>query len=142
MLWPNMANLSAENAKREREKMLKNVLSGQRLTFIQGALLVVGVVGVFSVLSIWAPVSVLLLALVIIAFAGGASLGKGAAMLVPAAVVVVVARAELVAAHPVEVRTFLFGGIVFVIVLGVVALVGARVRGLLHRLSTGRQPSG
>jgi hypothetical protein len=122
--------------------MAKSILSGRRLTFIQGVLLVVGVVSVFSVLSIWAPVNVLLLALVVIAFAGGASLGKGAAILAPAAVVVVVVRAELVAAHPVEVRTFLFGGIVFVIVLGVVALVGARVRRLLGRLSTGQQPSG
>lgn len=137
-----MANLSPENAKGKHETMSKNILNGQRLTFIQGVLLVVGVVGVFSVLSIWAPVSVLLLALVIIAFAGGVGLGKGAAILVPAAVVVVLVRAELVAAHPVEVRSFLFGGIVFVIVLGVVALVGARVRRLLGRLSTGQQPSG
>jgi hypothetical protein len=122
--------------------MPKHILSGQRLTFIQGTLLVVAVVGVFSVLSIWAPVNVLLLALAIIAFAGGVSLGKGAAMLVPAAVVVVIARAGLVAAHPVEVRTFLFGGIVFVIGLGVVALVGVWVRRLLPRPSTGQQPSG
>jgi glycerol-3-phosphate acyltransferase PlsY len=137
-----MANLSPENAKKNVERMQKNLLTGQRLTFIQGTLLVVGVVGVFSVLSIWAPVSVLLFALVIIAFVGGASLGKGAAILVPAAVVIVIVRAELVAAHPVEVRTFLFGGIVFVIMLGVVALVGVRVRRLLRRLSTGQQPSG
>jgi hypothetical protein len=121
--------------------MAKRILIGRRLTFMRSVLLVVGVIGVFSVLSIWAPVSVLLFALVIIAFVGGVSLGKGAAILVPAAVVAVLTRAELVAAHPVGVRTFLFGGIVFLIVLGAVALVGARVRRLLNRLSTGQQPS-
>jgi hypothetical protein len=113
--------------------MSKNVISGQRLTFIQGALLVISIVGVFGVLSIWAPVGVLLIALVLIAFAGGAGLGKVAAVLVPATVVAIVVRAELIAAHPVEVRTFLLGGIVIVIVLGVGALAGARVRGLLRR---------
>jgi hypothetical protein len=139
--WPNTANSSPGTAK-HMKAMSTYVLGARRFRFIQAALLVVSVVGVFSVLSIWAPVSVLLLALVIIAFVGGASLGKGAAILVPAAVVVVVVRAELVAAHPVEVRTFLFGGIVFVIVLSVVALVGVRVRRLLRRLSAGQQPSG
>jgi hypothetical protein len=125
-----------------KNKTSTHVLDKPGIAFIQAALITVGVVGVFGVLSIWAPVSILLLALVIIAFAGGASLGKGAAILVPAAVVVIVVRAELVATHPVEVWTFLFGGIVFLIVLSIVALIGARLRRLLGRLSTGQQPSG
>lgn len=124
------------------KRMSRNITGGQRLTCTRGTLLVLSVVGVFGVLSVWAPVSVLLIALVVIAFAGGAGLGKRAAVIVPAAVVVIVVRAELVAAHPVEVRTFLLGGTVIVIVLGVVALVGARVRRLLDRLYAGQQPSG
>lgn len=124
------------------ERIQKKLTSVKRPAFIRSALLVIGVIGIFGVLSIWAPVSVLLIALVVIAFVGGASLGKGAAILVPVAVVVIVARAEFVTARPVEVQTFLLGGIVFLLLLSMVALVGARVRRVGRRPSAGRRPSG
>src|SRR6202035_5159049 len=53
----------------------------KQATTLQGVLLVVSVVSVFAVISIWAPVGILLVALLIIAFAGGAMLGKMGAIL-------------------------------------------------------------
>lgn len=103
-----------------------HILDRPRFTFMRAALLVVSIVGVFSVLSIWAPVRILLIALVLIAFAGGAGLGKGAAVLVSLTVMAIVGRAELIAAHPVDLRIFLVGGIGIAIVPGGVALVGAQ----------------
>jgi hypothetical protein len=124
------------------KEMSTQVLGGPRLTFIRAALLVVSVLGVFGVLSIWAPVGVLLIALVVIAFAGGAGLGKSAVVLVPLTVVAIVVRAELIAARPVEARTFLLGGVAMVIALGGVALIGAQARRLLRRPSAGQRSSG
>lgn len=118
------------------------VLGRSRFRFIQTALLIASVVGVFGVLSIWAPVGVLLLALVVIAFAGGVGHGKGAFVLVPLTVVAIGVRAELVAEHPVEMQAFLLGTVVIVIALGSIALVGARARRWLRRLSAGQQSSG
>ncbi len=123
------------------KRISRKIMGGQRLTWIQAALLVVSIVGVFGVLSIWAPVDVLLIALVFIAFAGGAGLGKGAIVLVPLTVAAIGVRAELVAVHPVEVRSFLLGGVAIAVVLGSVAFVGTRIRRLLRRPSARQQPN-
>lgn len=125
-----------------RNKTSTHVLGKPGITFIRAALVMVSVVGVFGVLSIWAPVGVLLVALVVIAFAGGVVLGKGAVVLVPLTEVAVAVRAELIAAHPVVVRTFLLGTVAIVIVLGGVALLGAWTRRLLRQPSAGQQSSG
>ena len=85
---------------------------------------------------------ILLIALVLIAFAGGAGLGKGAAVLVSLTVMAIVGRAELIAAHPVDLRIFLVGGIGIAIVPGGVALVGASARRLVRRRSARQQSSG
>jgi hypothetical protein len=114
-------------------------LARLRLTFIQASFLVACV---FGVLSIWASLDVLFIALMVIAFVGGASLGKGAVILVPLTEVALMVRAELIAPHPVEVRTFLLGGVVITLALGGIALVGARTRHLLRRLSTGQHSDG
>jgi hypothetical protein len=126
--------------------MLKNmkatparILHGSRFRLLQAALLVISIVGVFAVLSLWAPVDLLLIVLVVIAFSGGAGLGKRAGVLVSLTVAAIVVRAELVAAHPVRVRTFVLGGLVIVMVLGGVALVGAQARRVLRRPSVGQQ---
>jgi len=120
-------------------KEFTRVLGGSPFAFVRAVLLIVGVVSVFVVLSIWAPVGVLLIALVVISFAGGASLGRGAVVLVPLTVVAIAVRAELVAAHPVKMQTFLLGGVVVVIALGGVALIGTQARRLLGRPSAGRR---
>jgi hypothetical protein len=112
----------------------------KQTTTLQAVLLVVSVVSVFAVISIWAPVGILLVILLIIAFAGGVLLGKMGAILVSFTTMVVIVRAEIVSMHPLRPQTLLFGVGALVIVLGGVGLSGSLVRLVLRRhLNSRRQ---
>ena len=124
-----------------RHMKTMDIVGTPRLMVIQSVLLVISIVAAFAVLSIWAPVDVVIGAVVCIAFAGGAILGKGAIVLVPLTVAAIVVRAELIAVHPVALRSFLLGGGAMGVVLVSVAFVGTRIRRLLRRPSARQQPN-
>jgi hypothetical protein len=93
------------------------------------------------VLAIWVPVGFLLIALVVIAFVGGAFFGNTAILLVPATMVAVSVRGELVSRHPMKPQTFVFALVGMAIFLSGLAFSGARGWPFVRRRFGHRQPT-
>jgi hypothetical protein len=110
-----------------------------RYSISQIAFLVVSTVGTFAVLSIWAPVNIILIVLAAIAFVGGAAFGRICMLIMPTTVALIVIRAELVSTHPVRLPTFLLGTTALVAVIGGLAFGGSLIRQIAMQFLGKRQ---
>jgi hypothetical protein len=106
---------------------------------VQIALLVLGNASVFTILSIWAPARVLMLALALLAFGGGVALGMLGVVVSPLVVGVIIIRAELVSRHPLSTHRFLVSGSLGFGLIVLLGLAGYSVRVGLRRLDANRR---
>jgi hypothetical protein len=117
-------------------------LRRHRRLLVQGGPLVLGNWGVFAILSIWAPVEVLIVAVALLAFVASATLGAFGVVLSSLAVAVIAVSSELASSHPLSAHRFLTSGSLAVCLLVLCGLVGCTVRVLFRRLDAKRKDPG
>lgn len=81
-----------------------------------------------AVMALWAPLGVILGAWAILAFCGGALLGRRGVLAAPLVLVVLAVRAEVVRPRPLASGRLLAGGVLVLVALVGIALAGCPVR--------------
>lgn len=111
----------------------------RRRLLMQAGLLVLGNWAVFGILSIWAPVEVLIFAAALLALVAGATLGALGVVISSLAVAVIAVSSELASSHPLSTHRFLTSGLLAICLLVLCGSAGYAVRVLLRRLDVKRK---
>lgn len=101
---------------------------------MQAGPVVLGNWAMFAILSIWASVDGVMLAVAILAFAAGATLGVLGVVTSPLAVAVIAVCAELTSSDPLSAHRFLVTGLLAIFLLVLSGLAGYALRVLCRRL--------
>lgn len=101
---------------------------------LQEAAVAFGIWAVFAILSIWAPLEVLILAVAAVAFVAGATLGVRGVAASTMAIIALSVFAELSSTHPLSTHTFLRSGVFAVCLVVVCGLAGHALRVVVHRM--------